>query len=280
LAVKAKRKGANEKKKGIGGVIIIGIICLLLLFITFAVFVVGFNALGIRDKYLADRLRGVPFINNLLPPEETDEPIINGENGEGNGYENGVENGGEEEETFEDWEIDDFINRLTQLNGIINSLRIQITELTDEISGLHTRDTQRLELIDSISERLEEFNEMHNSFRTVQTAFERQVAMGDPIAYQEFFEQFNPEHASQLYQDVVRHNIDVQLLNDYIAIVSRMDASAAAAMLQEMMETEINLVARILDHLSVSRRSAIMQELTPAHAARIMIAMAPGSIID
>jgi flagellar motility protein MotE (MotC chaperone) len=160
----------------------------------------------------------------------------------------------------------------------LNVARIQLEEALEEIGDLTAAGTLSAIQNRALADRIEELEDMHEEVRRTQAEFERRVAMNDPRAFEDFFARINPEHAAQLFQDAVRHNLNEQQLNDYIATFSGMDESAAAATLQVMMDTEINLVARILENLSRSKRSAIMAEFTPAHAARVSIVMAPDSI--
>jgi hypothetical protein len=276
----AKGKQA-EKKKGIGGIIVISAICVLLLLIVFAVLVVMFNALGIRDRYLTGILKDVPFVRNLLPSEAAEgEPgEENGENGE-NGYiENGNGNGMEDED-FEEWAREELIERLYELTAIMAAMRAQLRVLEADLEGSGAVSAERLAEINRLREQIEELQEMHELVMENRREFDRMISEGDPRAYQSFFESIFPEWAGQLYQDAVRHNIITDEITNYIATFNRMDEGEAAGALETMMATEINLVVDILRNMTVSKRSSILNEFSSAdNRARILIAMAPSSMI-
>lgn len=61
-------KGSSKKGKFIGAIIFALILAIL-------VAILGFNAGGIRDKYLRKPLEKIPIIKNLLPPIKKDESI-------------------------------------------------------------------------------------------------------------------------------------------------------------------------------------------------------------
>ena len=272
MAVKKAAKN-GEKKKGVAVIIVMAVILVLILFVAFAVFVIGFNAFGLRDDHMADFLRGIPVVNRLLPPEEEDYY-------DENGYIDELLEYGFDEEIFYDWEADEFIELIRSLVGEIGDLRQAVDE-ADELAGqlgvvIGERNATNAEL----RQRIDELEEAHAEVRSREEDFDRRVAMGDPRAFQDFFERINPDHAVLLYLEAARYNAENDLVRVYIARVNSMDESDAAAILEEMMELEINLVARILEGLSSTRSGNILTEFDPANAARMMVIMAPDSIIQ
>jgi len=275
MAAKNAAVPGGEKKSAVWIIVMVAIL-VLILFIAFAVFVIGFNAFGLRDNQMAGFLRNIPGVNRLLPQEEEEyyyNEYYNGYNGLDYEY-------GFDEEFFEDWTHEELIRLIQSLTGAMEILQEEAGDAEQTIEQQNVAINERDAANDVLRQRIDELEELHAEIRNREEEVDRIIAMSDPRAFQEFFETMNPYHAALLFPEAVEYNMESDRIRAYIATVNSMDESAAADMLQELMDMDINLTAFILESLGTSRRGNIISEFSSENAARIMLVMSPIIIVD
>lgn len=227
----------SEKKGGSGRLIVIAVVLLL---VGLAVWVVGFNGLGVRDKYVYGFLRNIPIVKNVVPaPKAEDDPLA------------GLTN--------------------EQLALQINGLQTQLENKDAEIKSLNDKsDSYVKELA-----RLQEIEKYQLDVKAQKEEFDNMIALNDPSAYEKFYASVSPENAERLYKAVVGTIESDKELKNYASTFSAMDEGEAAKILEAMIASDMNRVVLILKNISVDARAAIMGKLTPANGARVARMLAP-----
>ena len=200
-----------------------------------------FNVFGLREDVVFPWLRNVPFVSNFIPEESYVVEV--------------------EEETID---IEALLNELEDLQALSESQLASITNLENRIRE-QNQEIYQLRLIEAQQEA---------HIESVML-FEEMLAAGDPEAFVTFFETMNPIHAEMLYYGI-RAELEVvekwqQLAND----LSNMRPAAAAAVVENMINTDIWIVVNSLRLMSGNNRAAILNLLTPETSAAIFRQMQP-----
>lgn len=97
----------------------------------------------------------------------------------------------------------------------------------------------------------------------------------DPVAYQTIYEKLNPGTAEIVYRGAIEKTEFTKKIKQYVATFEEMDESNAAVILEELGQTDIELVVLILQHIDVEQRARVLGEMKPVTAAAIAKLMAP-----
>lgn len=237
---KEKKAEKSRRKKGEkkGGALKIVIPLVLILIIGGLTAVVVFNPLGLRDKYLSGILSRIPIVNNLVSPEE-DEP----------------------QESREELEAN-----IAGLTRQTESQALEIERLNDTVAAFTAE-----------NRRLKEFEDAQTQFKTDKEAFDRQIALGNTTAYQDYYERVNPENAERLYQEAVGTAARAKELKNWVSTFNEMDEAEAAPILENLAATDMDLVVTILNNLNAEIRGAVLGKMTPQIASRIVKMMSPAA---
>ena len=127
-------------------------------------------------------------------------------------------------------------------------------------------------------DRLKQFEDKQAYYDQLKDEFDREVVYADNAPdieeYKKWYESIDADNAAQLYQEVVEKLQYSQKVKDWAEAYSKMEASNAASILEEM-TGDTDLVAQILNNMSSSKRAAILAEMTPLFAAKITKVMYP-----
>jgi len=232
-----KEREAGEKKSKWLGFVIFGVIVAALA--GFAVAVVQFNALGLRDNQLRDILESVPIVNNMLPPLE--------------GY-----------DYVAAMSVDELVLEIERLEALNRNLSTDVSRL----------ESLNSDLLGEIR-TLQPFQENHAQFTEAREAFEREVALENPVAYEAFFRQIREERAEEIFREIAgisNHNAEVR---SFISTYTNMDASSVAPIFDRLLRTDIELLLTILRGMSAQQRAEILAALPVNSAEQITRRMAP-----
>lgn len=154
----------------------------------------------------------------------------------------------------------------------------KIKELEEEV-GIQKEEILRLEdkNTDYAREviRLQEIEGAHEEYKRLKEEIDKQIASGDPIAYEEYFESISPGNAEEIYRQIVGENIKDKELKKYISTYQEMDEQAAAEMFEEMIATDLDLVVNIIKGISSDHAAEILAEMEPRSAAAVTKRMSP-----
>lgn len=225
--------------------ILIGLI--ILVFILGAIAVcIKLDLGGVGSNVLRPILKDVPVLNAILPSVSDEELAL--------------------ENAYDYDNLSDAVARIKELEAQVKNLEEKkkqdeatITDLTNEVTRLTPYEESQKEF----SERVKEFDE--------NVVFNEKAP--DIEAYKEFYEGINSANAAEIYQQVVE-----QLAIDQKVVLqgerySKMEPANAASIL-EIMTSDLDLVAQILESMKTTNASAILAEMDPNFAAKITKKMA------
>ena len=239
-------------EEGGGFVTFIATVFIVLLWLAVIVVIIKLDVGGFGSSVLAPVLKNVPVINKILPVSSTSEtldPTMYG------GYTN----------------LQDAVNRIYALE----------TELEASKSASATKD-ERIAALEAEVTRLSQFETMQVDFQRIRNEFYEEVIYAEngpgPEEYVKYFESMDPTTAEFLYKQVVEEMQVSREIQDYVSAYSAMKPKEAAALFEQMTDTEgIQLAARILGAMNPDDRAAIFDQMDKAVAARITKILDPES---
>ena len=213
---------------------------ILLIILAAIVSILTFNLFNLRDRYIYPFLSRLPLIGGFIPIT-ADMP-----------------------EDFSTMTTDEMIAR-------INDLEEQLFYANQEIKEAD----KTIERNKSEIDRLKIFEAQQLQFKQDKADFDEQVAMANPQAYASYYESISPENAEFLYPRAVAELSRMSELRKYMSDIAQMDEVSAAAVLQQMIGTDMDLVVSIMRHMESRNAGAILSEMNPGSAASIIKMMAP-----
>ncbi len=239
-------------EEGGGFVTFIATLFIVLLWLVVAIVMIKIDVGGFGSSVLAPVLKDVPILNKILPTSavsETLDPTMYG------GYTN----------------LQDAVNRIYALETELDSLKNASANKDERIAALEAEVT-----------RLSEFETMQVDFQRIRNEFYEEViyAENGPGAeeYVKYYETMDPTTAEFLYKQVIEELQVSQEIQDYVSAYSSMKPKEAAALFEQMTDTEgIQLAARILGAMNPEDRAAIFNEMDKEIAARITKILDPES---
>lgn len=122
--------------------------------------------------------------------------------------------------------------------------------------------------------RLQEFEQRQVEFQRIKTEFYEEVANMDPDGLLKYYESMDPSTVESILKQILVQEQKNEELNSYIETFSTMKPKAAAKLFEEM-DDRIELVAEILEGLSVEDRAAIMNVIDTELGAKLVKMMRP-----
>jgi flagellar motility protein MotE (MotC chaperone) len=239
-------------EEGGGFVTFIATLFIVLLWLAVIVVVIKLDVGGFGSSVLAPVLKNVPVLNLILPEStasETLDPTMYG------GYTN----------------LQDAVNRIYSLEAELEAIK----------SATLTKD-ERIAALEAEVTRLSQFETMQVDFQRIRNEFYEEVIYAEngpgPEAYVKYFESMDPTTAEFLYKQVVEDLQVSREIQDYVSAYSSMKPKEAAALFEQMTDTEgIQLAARILGAMNPEDRAAIFNQMDKEVAARITKILDPES---
>lgn len=205
---------------------------------------------GFGSSVLTPLLKDVPVVNKILPGNSLTETT------DGESY------GGYTS-------LRDAVNQIETLEKQLEQAQTASKEKDAEI------DTLKAEVL-----RLQPFEEKQVEFQRIRTEFYEEVIYAEngpgADAYVQYFESMDPTTAEYLYKQVVAQLEESKEVQDYAATYSQMKPKAAAAIFENM-ESDLDLVADILNAMNAESRAAIMGAMDSEVAAKLTKIMNPES---
>ena len=157
----------------------------------------------------------------------------------------------------------------------------QIKELERQIEQLQivsNADEEELEQLRAENARLQTFEQNQLNFEKIKNEFYEEVIYAENgpglDAYIKYYESMDPTTAQTLYAQAIADQQMDEQLEDYVRGYSEMKPKEAAAIFESMTD-DLELVAKILSHMSAENRGSIMGVMDPAIAARLTKLMDP-----
>ena len=146
---------------------------------------------------------------------------------------------------------------------------------------MQTASAAKDETIDSLNAevaRLKQFEDKQVDFQRIQKEFYDEVIYSDkgPGAeeYRKWYEEMDPATAEYLYKQVVTQLEESQEIQDYAQAYADMKPKQAAAIFETMTD-DLNLVAKILNAMSIESRANILGAMDSTIAGKLTKIMNP-----
>uniref|UniRef100_UPI0040578F52 MotE family protein n=1 Tax=Agathobacter sp. TaxID=2021311 RepID=UPI0040578F52 len=244
-----KPKNEEEAKESLGSKLVLVFVTLLIILIWIGIIIalIKCDVGGFGSTILRPLIKDVPYINKILPEDETEIPA-------------------DTEYSFES--IDDAVKRIKELETLLDSALAS--------------DTENNELINELQSQINElivYKEEQDTFEANKELFYEEVVFSDEAPdieeYKTFYESIDPENAEVLYKQVVEQLSEDEEMDSYVKTYSSMKAKEAAAIF-DTMEDDLELVADILSNMSTQARASILGKMDSEIAAKVTAMMEPG----
>jgi len=207
---------------------------------------------GFGSSVLAPILKDVPVVNRILPGNtliETTNPESYG------GYSH----------------LQDAVDQIKKLEIELETLQLASTTKDEEINVLKAEVT-----------RLQEFEKKQVEFQRIRTEFYEDVVYADkgPGAeeYVKYYESMDSATAEYIYKQVITQLQETKEIQEYAQAYSLMKPKQAAGIFEKMTsQSEMQLVARILNAMGAESRGAILGVMDAQMAANLTKIMDPES---
>ncbi len=246
----AKQEEALGDEGGNGIVTFFATVLIVILWLAIVCVVIKMDVGGFGSSVLTPILKDVPVVNMILPSKS---------------------HSGSSNTTSENYGGYDSMEEAV---AYIKQLEL---ELEREQTASKAKDTQ-IDELKAETLRLKEFEERQVEFQRIQAEFMEEVVYAEkgPGAeeYRKFYEAANPTVAESIYRQVITQEAADSKVQEYAQTYSEMKPKQAAKVFEEMTDN-LDLVAKILNAMSVDDRAAIMGVMDSAVAARLTKMMDP-----
>lgn len=243
----AKQEEALGEDGGNGLVTVLATMLIVILWLAIVCVVIKMDVGGFGSSVVRPILKDVPVLNMILPSSAPAE-----EPAETEGY------GGYE--SLE--EAVDYIKQLEQ-------------ELEREQTASNAKSSE-IEALKAEVLRLQEFEQRQVEFQRIKTEFYNEVASIDPDGLLKYYESIDSATLEYIVKQVVTQQQADKEVEDYIQTYSNMKPKQAAKVFEQM-DDRLELVAQILEGMSVEARAEIMNVIDAEIGAKLTKIMNPGS---
>lgn len=236
----------EEMKESLGSKIGMVFVTLLIILIWLAIIglLIKTDFGGFGSTILRPIIKDVPYLNMILP--EADDL---------------------EDTEYQYETIEDAVARIKELEALLDIALAGNNTDADTITKLNAQ----------IAE-LQVYKEEQAEFEALKEKFYEEVVFSDEApdleAYKEYYESIDPENAEVLYKQTVEQIEYSNMVEDYVKTYSTMKPKQAAAIFDTMTDN-LDLVADILDGMSVQARADILSKMEPENAAKLTAMMEP-----
>ncbi len=193
----------------------------------------------IGSKYVAPKIENIPILNKILPKAK--------EKGLYDGY------------TKE------------QLVDIISGTQIELEVAEQKIQE---QSAGMLDLQSKIKD-LEVFEAEYLSFKEDKYIFDQYVGNMEKDDYVQFYEKMYPENAQEIFTQIVKVQQLTKEQRKYSALISEMDATRAAKVLENLFQTDMDIILALLSNMETESASAILEEMDSKIAAVVVKQLSP-----
>lgn len=246
----AKQEEALGDEGGNGIVTFFATVLIVVLWLAIVCVVIKMDVGGFGSSVLTPILKDVPVVNMILPSKSP---------------------AGSSNTTSESY------GGYDSMEEAVAYIRQLELELEREQTASKAKDTQ-IDELKAETLRLKEFEERQVEFQRIQSEFMEEVVYADkgpgPEEYRKFYEAANPTVAESIYRQVITQEAADSKVQEYAQTYAEMKPKQAAKVFEEMTDN-LDLVAKILNAMSVDERAAIMGVMDSAVAARLTKMMDP-----
>ncbi len=126
-------------------------------------------------------------------------------------------------------------------------------------------------------ERLKEIEAQQAEFVAMKEEFDKNFATMTADDYIAYYESMYPDLAQETYGELISDKYNKEELDVYIAKFQSMEPSSIASLLEEMMNTDIELVVLIMNNLDNQTAGETLAAMDPVNGAQIAKLMSPST---
>jgi flagellar motility protein MotE (MotC chaperone) len=253
MSAKPDESGRKSKKRSKTFTIFMVILDIIIITAAFgAVFYFIFhnNIGGVTEKYYST-VKAIPLLNLALP--EPPDPL-------NPKYMTQSEIRGKYIEFKNESEM--LKEQLAQSNARADELKFY----KDEYDRLTQEASKKLQDLDNREAAVEE---KEKRLEELQKKLDELIASGDTEAFREYFESVDPENAAALYKEIIeKYQID-ENVKKFAQVYAEMDEASAAAIFEQMGNSELEMIAETLQAMNRKDASEIIESMSPGFAARV-----------
>ncbi len=246
----AAAAAAADDEETLGSKIMVGFLAIIIIAVWLAILaiLVKMDVGGFGSTVLYPVLKDVPVLCEILP--ETEEYA-------------------EEDSAYAYATVEAAVARIKELEQ----------ELADVKATVNDNDALLADLEAQAAE-LQTYKDNEAAFEALKESFYQEVVFGDDAVdienYKTYYESIDAANAEEIYKQVIEQLEYDEEVEDYAATYSKMKASAAAAIMDELVEDgNTALAGKILWAMSTQSRADIMAAMTTEYAAAITELMEP-----
>ena len=243
----AKQEEALGEDGGNGLGTVMATLVIIVLWVAIVCVVIKMDVGGFGSSVVTPILKDVPVLNMILPSKA---PAQAPSETEGYGGYESLE------------EAVDYIKQLEQ-------------ELEREQTASNAKSSE-IESLKAEVLRLQEFEQRQVEFQRIKTEFYEEVAEIDPDGLIKYYESMDSATMEYILKQVLTQQQADKEVEDFVKTYSNMKPKQAAKVFEEM-DDRLELVARILEGMSVEERAEIMNVIDPEIGAKLTKIMNPGS---
>ena len=238
---------ADDAEEGSKFAVVFVTFVIVVIWLAILVLLIKWDVGGFGSTVMSPILKNVPYVNRILPTDET---------------------GALSTETEYPYKtMDEAISYIKQLE----------LELQDAQQGKSDNDAYIAQL-QAETEKLKEYEANQAEFESEKEKFYNEVVFSteapDIDTYKQYYESIDPANAEALYKQVVEQEQADTELADYVSSYSKMKPKEAAAIFNTMTDN-LDLVAKILEGMKVQARADILGNMNADTAAKITKIMNP-----
>lgn len=247
---KEENKELDEEKEGGKGVLALVTVLIIIIWLGIITILIKTDVGGFGSTVLYPILKDVPYINKILPNQESTQGT----------YET-------EDTQYQYSSLDDAVNR-------IKELELQL----DEAQNKKKKDKQTIKDLKKQIKDLSSYKKDQAAFEKEKEKFYEEVVFSDEAPdineYKTYYESIDPENAEVLYKQVVEQITYDDEVQDYAKTYSQMKPKEAAAIFDTMTDN-LGLVSDILMCMGAQARADILGKMNAETAAKLTEIMEP-----
>lgn len=243
----ARQEDAIDEGGGSGIVTFAATLLIVALWVAVVCVVVKLDVGGFGSSVLAPILKDVPVANKILP--STVPGVATDDSDSYGGYAS----------------LEEAVEYIKQLELQLERLQTEANTRSAEIEAL------KAEIL-----RLQEFEDRQVEFQRIKTEFYEEVANLDPDGLVKYYESMDPTTMEYIMRQILIQEQKNDEADNFVQTFSEMKPKQAAKMF-EAMDDRLELVAEILEAMSVEKRAAIMDVIDTDLGAKLVKMMYPGS---
>lgn len=241
------KSASKEKKKGGIGKAIGMFFAFLLAVLIIFVLLLKFDVASLGTKVIGPLIQNIPGASLILPTMPEDTTTTTSDTGQ----------------TYET--IDQVVEILKVTENTLKEKEQEAEKLLEEIQTLQTE-----------NERLKTFEDNYLAFQADKEAFDQLIATSStPADFTEWYAKMNPDNAAKIYGEMIVEVKKNEELDNLVATYQAMKAANAAAVLENMATTRLEMVANIIAHLDAEQAGKILGAMDPVVASRITAYLYP-----